>query len=185
MQMHQSENEGPQQRIDAPEYTGMLDKLGGAMMRAKETLSGQSPEQLEMTAAFTTMLKDLRYPVGKDGSVMNADFFAPFVAYHLVRCGWRPHSEKRKIKPRKVPGRGTVEDAVEWVDMDEPDDPLHNLDSMSMRQISMLPEMWKHEAIRRLGGHVRNDLPEPKSGWKVNTKINIANMPRDPNEIFK
>jgi hypothetical protein len=182
--MGQSENEGPQQRIDAPEYTGLLDKLTGAVQRAKQTVSGTTPEQLEMTAAFTTMLRDLRYPVDKEGNVMNADFFAPLVAYHLVRCGWRPHSEKRKIKPRRVPGKGMVADAVEWVDMSEPDDPLRHLDTMSMRDVAELPEVWKYEAIRRLGGHVKNDLPEPLSGWKVDTNINIADMPREPDDLF-
>lgn len=176
--MTQSDNEVP------PKFSGMLDGLRDSMKRAQETLSGQSDEQLEMTNAFATMLMDLRYPVGKDGSVMNADFFAPLVAYHLVRCGWRPNSEKRKIKGRKPPG-AVAEGAVEWIDINAPDDPLHNLGTMSMREIALLPEMWRHEAIRRLGGNVKSDLPEPKSGWKVNTKINVANMERDPNELFK
>lgn len=166
-------------------YEELVDNLSGIGRAAMEQASGQSPEQVEMANAFNTMLKDLRYPVGKDGSVMNADFFAPFVAYHLVRCGWRPNSEKRKIKARKVPGKGIVADAVEWVDVTDADDPLRHLDTMSMREIALLPEVWKHEAIRRLGGHVKSDLPEPKSIWHVDTKINIANMERDPNELFK
>jgi hypothetical protein len=166
-------------------WTGLLDDIKGVGQKAMDEAKGQSPEQLEMTGAFYTMLKDLRYPVGKDGSVMNADFFAPFIAYHLVRCGWRPNSEKRKIKPRKVPGKGIVEDAVEWVDIADADDPLRHLDTMSMREVALLPEVWKHEAIRRLGGQVKSDLPEPKSGWHVDTNINIANMERDPNELFK
>jgi hypothetical protein len=176
---------GPDDPNLGEKYTGMLDGLKAAVRRAGETMTGTSPEQIEMSNAFMTMLKDLRYPVGKDGSIMNADFFAPFVAYHLVRCGWRPNSEKRKIKPRRVPGKGTVEDAVEWVDMSEPDDPLRHLNTMSMTEVALLPEVWKHEAIRRLGGHVKSDLAEPKSIWHVDTKINIANMERDPNELFK
>jgi hypothetical protein len=175
---------------DAPkDFTGMLDKLRATVKHAADTATGQTEEQIEMQNAFSTMLKDLRYPVGPpdengQSDVMNADFFAPWVAYHLVRCGWRPNGEKRKIKPRKVPQRGVVADAVEWVAMDEPDDPLRNLDTMSMREIALLPEVWKHEAIRRLGGHVKSDLPEPKSKWKVNTKINISNAPRNPETLF-
>lgn len=165
-------------------YKALLDNLTGVVERGRQEITGTTPEKQEMTNAFATMLKDLRYPVGKDGSVMNADFFAPFVAYHLVRCGWRPHSEKRVIKARKVPGVGMVADAVEWVDVNEPDDPLRHLDTMSMRDVAALPEVWKHEAIRRLGGKVKSDLPQPKSGWHVDTKINIANMSRDPNEVF-
>lgn len=170
-------------------YTSLLDKLSGALQRGVDAATGRTPEQQEMYNAFATMLKDLRYPVGppdEEGrsDVMNADFFAPFVAYHLVRCGWRPNSEKRKIKPRKVPGKGIVEDAVEWVDIDAPDDPLRHLDTMSMAEVAMLPEVWKYEAIRRLGGQVKCDLPEPDSKWKVNTKINISDMPQEPSGLF-
>jgi hypothetical protein len=68
--------------------------------------------------------------------------------------------------------------------MDEPDDPLRQLDSMSMREIALLPEVWKHEAIRRLGGSVKSDLPEPK-GWHVTTDIKVTDAPRDPDRIFK
>lgn len=181
---------GPDDPALGQKYTGLLDGLSGALVKARQTMTGSTPEQVEMTQAFQTMLKDLRYiesPADERGnsSIMNTDFFAPIVAYHLVRCGWRPHGEKRKIKPRKVPGKGIVEDAVEWVGIDEPDDPLHNLDKMSMREIALLPEVWKHEAIRRLGGHVKHDLPEPDKKWTVNTRINIKDAPRDPNEIFK
>jgi hypothetical protein len=166
-------------------YQELLDKFAGIGERYAQAVTGQTPEKVEMTNAFATMLKDLRYPVGKDGSVMNADFFAPFVAYHLVRCGWRPVDEKRTIKPRRVPGAGMVESAVEWVPIDEPDDPLHNLGSMTMQELNRLPDVWRHEAIRRLGGDVKSDLPKPVNGWHVNTRIRIKDMPRDPNEIFK
>jgi hypothetical protein len=152
---------------------------------AEAQLSGNTPEQQEMQNAFGTMLLDLRYPVANDGSVMQADFFAPLVAYHLVRCGWRPNSEKRKIKPRRVPGPGVAQDAVEWVDMSDPDDPLKNLASMSLGDIARLPDVWRHEAIRRLGGAVQGDLPKPVNGWKVETKFNITNQSRNPNEVFK
>lgn len=181
---------GPDDPNLASKFTGMLDGLREKMAKAVETAAGGTPEQVEMSQAFNTMLKDLRYPESPadeqgNTSIMNTDFFAPLVAYHLVKCGWRPNSEKRKIKPRKVPQRGVVADAVEWVGMEEDDDPLHNLDTMSMREIALLPEIWKHEAIRRLGGHMKSDLAEPKSGWKVDTRINISDMPRDPNEIFR
>lgn len=184
---------GPDDPQLGSKYTGLLDGLSGALTRARDTMTGQTPEQIEMTQSFQTMLKDLRYiesPPNERGesSIMNTDFFAPIVAYHLVKCGWRPHSEKRKIKPRKVPGKGIVADAVEWVGMDEPDDPLARLDSMSMREIALLPEVWKHEAIRRLGGQVHSDVPEPKNGWHVNTRINISDVPRGtdvPNQMFK
>lgn len=171
-------------------YTEVLDKLTGITARAQAEATGMSPEKQEMTAAFATMLKDLRYiesPANDAGetSIMNTDYFASFVAYHLVRCGWRPHSEKRTIKPRRVPGTGMVADAIEWVGMDELDDPLHNLANMSMADVARLPEVWKYEAIRQLGGTVKSDLPKPKSEWRVDTKINIANAPRDPNEVFK
>jgi len=181
---------GPDDPALGQKYTGFLDGLTGALQKARDTMTGQTPEQIEMTNSFATMLKDLRYiesPANERGetSIMNTDYFAPIVAYHLVRCGWRPHDEKRKIKPRRVPGKGVVADAVEWIGMDEPDDPLRHLDTMSMREIALLPEVWRHEAIRRLGGRVTSDLPEPAKKWTVNTRINIQDAPRDPNEIFK
>lgn len=166
-------------------YTEFLDRMKGIRDNAEAQMTGNTPEAQEMQNAFGTMLLDLRYPVANDGSVMNADFFAPLVAYHLVRCGWRPNSNKRKIKPRRVPGPGVAQDAVEWVDMEAPDDPLKGLANMSLGDISRLPDVWRHEAIRRLGGQVTGDLPKPVNGWKVETKFNIANQSRDPNEVFK
>jgi len=99
---------GPDDPALGQKYTGFLDGLTGALQKARDTMTGQTPEQIEMTNSFATMLKDLRYiesPANERGetSIMNTDYFAPIVAYHLVRCGWRPHDEKRKIKPRRVP----------------------------------------------------------------------------------
>lgn len=184
---------GPNDPALGQKYADFLDRLRGVgdkLQHAKDFAAGRTPEQIEMMQAFDTMLKDLRYPESPpneqgESSIMNTDFFAPLVAYHLVKCGWRPNSEKRKIKPRRVPQHGVVSDAVEWVGMDEPDDPLRNLDTMSMAEIALLPEVWKHEAIRRLGGNIKSDLPEPKSKWKVNTRINIKDIPREPDELFR
>jgi hypothetical protein len=175
----------PQTREDLPpQYRELLDKWSTAAEKARQTITGQSPEKQDMQRAFTEMLLDLRYPEGKDGSIMNADLIGPLLAYHLVRCGWRPVADKRIIKPRKVPGN-VAEGAVEWVDINAPDDPLVNLASMTMVEIAQLPDVWRHEAIRRLGGTVEGDLPEPVNQWKVKTSINIEDAPRDPLKVFK
>jgi hypothetical protein len=177
-------SEQPQTREDLPpQYRELLDKWAQSAEKARATITGSSPEKLEMQKAFTEMILDLRYPEGKDGSIMNADLIGPLIAYHLVRCGWRPMIDRRIIKPRKPPGN-TAPGAVEWVDIREPDDPLVNLSNMTMREIAQLPEVWRHEAIRRLGGNVENDLPEP-SKWTVKTNINIEDAPRDPQTVFK
>jgi hypothetical protein len=180
------QSNGDMQGRELPaDYRAFLDQMNGITERAAAQITGQTPEKIEMQQAFATCLLDLRYPVAPDGSVMQSDYFAAFVAYHLVRCGWRPHEDKRTIKPRKVPGTSLAANAVEWVDMDADDDPLHNLANMTMADIARLPDSWRHEAIRRLGGNVPNDLPKPKSPWTVDTKINIAKAPRDPNEVFR
>jgi hypothetical protein len=175
----------PQAREDLPPaYRELLDKWSQSAEKARQTITGQSAEKQDMQKAFTEMLLDLRYPEGKDGSIMNADLVGPLIAYHLVRCGWRMDPERRVIKPRKVPGN-VAQGAVEWIDIREPDDPLVNLGSMTMVEIAQLPDTWRHEAIRRLGGTVQGDLPEPVNKWTVKTSINIEDAPRDPSKVFK
>ena len=130
---------------------------------------GFDAEQHEVMLA---LMADLRYPVGPRGEVfMMLDAMKPIVSYHLTRCGWRPITARRRIKARKVIGRGVMEDAVTWVGMHEPDDPLAGLGSMTLNEIELLPEDAKIEAARRLGLPVAP--PEPLPGWQTQTRINI------------
>ena len=86
--------------------------------RLKEFSEEHKRAKVERDAAMLNMLADLRYPVSQDGSVLDLTFFAPLIAWHLVRCGWRPDPERRRIKARKITAKGVVRDAVEWVDAD-------------------------------------------------------------------
>lgn len=148
-----------------------------------DAMSDQKREQHE---AFSRCLLDLRFPVGPPstdapgGTVADVSYIASLVAYHLIRCGWRPEFDKRVIKSRKPVGRGIATGAVEWVGIDEPDDELDGLANMTMREISELSPAAKFEAIRRLGGDTPNDLPKPDSGWKVKPNINIVDVPQNP-----
>lgn len=135
-----------------------------------------SEEQAELDHATLALMADLRYPISRDGSVLDTTFIAPLIAYHLARCGWRVDLEKRKIKPRTVTAKGVVEDAVEWVPVDAPDDPLADLDSMTMAEINNLTPNMRAEALRRMGGPETPDLPT-NSGWRVSTSLNIEDAP--------
>jgi hypothetical protein len=125
-----------------------------------------------MASAMGEMLEDLRYPISRDGSVLDTAFIAPLIAYHLVRCGWRQDPDARIIKSRKVVAKGVVEDAVEWVSVDEPDDPLENLENMTLAEINALSPNVRAEALRRMGGPETPDLPT-NPGWHVSTSLNI------------
>lgn len=139
-----------------------------------------------MSRVYQQMLDDLHYPVAKDGSIMDASAIKAWVAWHLVRTGWRkPNNtdglalveefDDPIIKKRRISAAGVVEDAIEWVGVNEPDDPLANLADMTMGQIEALPEVQRIEAKRRLGLLPPPDTDaEPEPAWSVKTFIQIA-----------
>lgn len=153
---------------------------------SKEQREAMSEMQREQHAMFSAMLKDLRYPVTKEnpdgtgGDIVDVSYMAAVVAYHLVRCGWRPQVDKRVIKARKVVGRGVPTNAVEWVGMDEPDDPLADIQNMTMSQVAQLSPQARAEAIRRLQPNVTPDIPMPESNWQLTPNLRITDAPRDP-----
>lgn len=135
----------------------------------------------EQHAAMIMALADLRYPIGPGGeTLMIMEAMSPIVAYHLVRCGWRMVAPKRKIKARRVYGGGMLEDACRWVPIDAPDDPLANLQHMSMADIEGLDDELRAEAKRRLG--IKVEPPPPPPGWHTQTKINIDPNITEPEE---
>jgi hypothetical protein len=134
----------------------------------------------EFNIAATCLVADLRYPVSKDGSVLDMTFFGPLIAWHLARCGWRCDNSKRLIKPRNITARGVVEGAVEWVPVNAADDPLADLADMTMAQIKKLPPIQRAEALRRMGGPETPDLPT-NPGWHVTANLKIENAP-DPDD---
>lgn len=144
-----------------------------------------------MTRVYQQMLDDLQYPHAKDGSVMDASGIKAWVCWHLVRAGWRkpnnadglPLLEEYDdpiIKKRRVYGPGIYEDAVVWVGIDEPDDPLEHLEDMTVAQIEALPDDVKVAAKRRLGL-----LPPPqpdgelRPAWSVQPYVTIVDAPDD------
>lgn len=138
-----------------------------------------------MSQVYQDMLDDLQYPVAKDGSVMDASAIKAWVAWHLVRCGWRKPNDGELIdnydapviKKRRVYGTGVMEDAVNWVGVDEPDDPLSDLPNMTMAEIEGLPEDLRAEARRRLGLAAPQPDSDPQPAWSVKPFITIADEP--------
>jgi hypothetical protein len=140
-----------------------------------------------MARVYGQMMDSLHYPRAKDGSIMDASGIKAWVCWHLTNEGWRkPNNtdglplieeyDDPVIKKRRVYGPGVMEDAVVWVGMNEPDDPLENLEQMTIAQVEALPDDLKIEAKRRLGllPPVEPDL-EP--AWSVQPFITITDEP--------
>lgn len=136
--------------------------------------------RVEKNEAMAAMMVDLRYVETRSGDLIDLMGLQAAIAWHLTRCGWRPDPDKRMIKARRVIAQGVGEGAIEWVDVDEPDDPLANLANMTMAQINALPSHLKAQAMRRMGGPETEALPT-NPGWKVETSIQIEEAP-DPND---
>lgn len=154
-------------------------KPPSALDRFLEKREADTARKAEAEQAFKEFLEDCHYPVTKDGATMDASYFGPVIAYHMIRCGWR-RSVEPVIKKRKVDAPGVIEDAVEWVPMDAPDDPLEGIEDWSFAQIAALPEYLKRKAIQRLGGNAEadDDLPEMgEPAWKVTPNISYNAEP--------
>lgn len=162
-----------------------LEALFARREVSEDEMANMSELQQEQHQAFAMCIQDLRWPVtreteGHPASVANIDYIAALVAYHLVRCGWRMDMDKRAIKARKVIGRGVPTGAVEWVGINEPDDPLANIGEMTMKEVAALTPSARAEAIRRLAPNTPNDLPMPDPSWQVKPNINIVDIPQMP-----
>lgn len=146
---------------------------------AVQALIDDAVDKAEKNAAMLAIMADLHYPESKDGSTLDLSFFKAIVAWHLVRCGYRPNEEKREIKPRRLLARGVARDAVEWVGVDEPDEIDYT--KMTLGEINALPPRQRACAMQAVGGPVNEeDLPE-NPGWHVKTNISIKDAP-DLNE---
>lgn len=138
-----------------------------------------------MSRAYEQMLDDLQYPVAKDGSVMDASAIKAWVAWHLIRAGWRKPSQhdldenfdQPIIKKRRIYSPGVMADAVTWVGIDEPDDPLDGVEDLTVAQIDSLPDDLRIEARRRLGLLPPQPNTEPQPNWSVKPFITIADEP--------
>jgi hypothetical protein len=157
-----------------------LANLYANIEQRRQATQAAKEAEIEFNLAAACLIGDMRYPISKDGSVLDLTYFAPLIAWHLARCGWRCDQSKRKIKPRPITARGVVEGAVEWVPASAPDDPLENLADMTMAQIKKLPPMQRAEALRRMGGPETPDLPT-NTGWHVTANLKIEDAP-DPDD---
>jgi hypothetical protein len=133
-------------------------------------------KKAEQNMAFQVLMSDLHYPVTRNGDRIDLTLFKIHIAYHLIRCGWRPVAEAREIKQRKLNVTGVIRDAVEWVPVDAQDDPLVDLPKMTMAQIQELPPVWRLEALRRMGREVP-ELPKHQ-GWHVAPTVQYVDEPR-------
>jgi hypothetical protein len=139
---------------------------------------------IEFNVTAMQLIGDLRYPVTKSGSVLDMTYFSPALAYHLARCGWRLNPNKRIIKPRRVIAKGVVDDAVEWIAADAPDDPLANLHNMTVAEINQLPPIQRAQAMRKVTGQELPELPNNEKGWHTTANLKIEDAP-DPQDGLK
>ena len=161
-----------------------LDALRDNIAKSRERSQAAKEDEYEFNVTAACLIGDLRYPVSKDGSVMDLTYYAPLIAWHLARAGWRCDQSKRKIKPRKIIAKGVSEGAIEWVLTDAPDDPLANLNNMTMAEVNALPPVWHAEAVRRMGGPELPDLPDRPEGWHPAVNMTIVDEP-DPDDGYQ
>lgn len=168
-----------------PESTPQRRRRPTVLDNVLQAQAREDALKAEMDAAYQRFVEDCHYPVDKSGNVMNASHFVFLVGYHMVRCGWRPTAEP-VIKKRRVDAPGVVEDAIEWVAIDAPDDPLDGVENMTFAEIAELPEWLRRKAIKRLGGgrDVDDDLPEMQEpAWQVTPNIAITTA-ADPDDFI-
>lgn len=157
-----------------------------AVKRYQEKQAADAAAKAELEEAYRQFLEDCRYPVDRSGNIMDASPLVWIVAYHMVRCGWR-RSTAPLIKPRPIDAPGVVEGAIEWVGVDEPDDPLRDLDKMTVAEIGALPEHLRRAAIRRLGGNAETDDDLPEMGepaWQVTPNITVRTAAPESGDDF-
>jgi len=162
------------------------NKTPRALDKLIEKQAAEQARRDEAQAAFEAFMEDCHYPVSKDGKVMDASYFSMLVGYHMVRCGWR-RSVPPVIKKRPVDAPGTIEGAVEWVDISAPDDPLEGIEKWTFAQVAALPEYLRRKAIVRLGGNAETDDDLPEMGepaWQVTPNISYSAEPPTASELI-
>lgn len=180
--VHDEPSETPAS-IDGPEpglmgvseYVSSGVGSAGANPRYFPELSNEAL-MAELEEACIQMQDDFRYPMNRNGDQMDLRFLGPWIAYHLVRCGWRNVPERRMIKarpPEEIPA-GCYEDLVEWVALDVPDQ--IDFSQMTMEQMAQLPPSVQASAIRQLGGHpdtVLSNGEDPRKIWKQPVHLEV------------
>lgn len=133
--------------VDAPAPT---DSAAGVVNPYLDEISGRELSA-EVEVVIEQFLADFQYPVNRRGEPLDLRFLGPHIAYHLVRCGWRPIGNRRMIKKVAIgTGPQRVDDAVAWVNINTPDD--LDPDQMTVEQLKAAPAHIQAEAVRRLNG---------------------------------
>lgn len=136
------------------------------------------PEDDSLAAAMYDIADALRYPVDNRGRVYDVRFMLPALAFHLARAGCVIDPSRAVIKARRLPpAPGVIEDAVEWVGVNEPDRIDDELAHASIADIDKLSPAARAELIRRLGGDTTTitettDL-DARTPWHVETSIHF------------
>lgn len=123
----------------------------------------------------------LQYPCDSRGRRYDVRFLLPVIAFHLARAGCVVDPGRAVIKKRRLPPTaGVVEDAVEWVSIDEPDTIDDELDGATLEDLPSLSAAARAEFIRRARIASGEDVaPAPVSDadldartpWHVETSI--------------
>lgn len=131
----------------------------------------------ELSEAMYEIAEVLTYPVDNRGRVYDVRFMLPMLAFHLARAGVRVHPDAAIIKKRRLPpSAGVVEDAVEWVGVNEPDSIDDELADATIADVDRLSPAARAELLRRLGIATADapadvDNLDGRVSWHVETSI--------------
>lgn len=136
---------------------------------------GMPPSDHPLAQAMYDIADALRYPTDHRGRVYDVRFLIPALSYHLAMAGAVIDPARAVRKPRKIPpGPGIIDDAVEWVSVDEPDTVADELDGATIADVERLSPHARAELIRRLGGNQpppETDDLDDRIPWRVQTNI--------------
>ncbi|APD18192.1 minor tail protein [Mycobacterium phage Hammy] len=133
-----------------------------------------------MADAMYDIAEALHYPVDSRGRRYDVRYMLPVIAFHLARAGCVVDPARAVIKQRRMPPTpGVVEDAVEWVHVDEPDTIEDELAGATLDDLPRLSAAARAEFIRRATGEppaepVVDDQDvnlDARTPWHVETSI--------------
>lgn len=129
-----------------------------------------------LSDAMYDLADALRYPVDSRGRVYDVKFMLPVLAFHLARAGAVIDPARAVIKARRLPPTpGVVEDAVEWVGVNEPDSVDDELADATIADVDNLSPTARAALLRRLGvapDDQTTDL-DGRTPWHVETTIHF------------
>lgn len=137
-----------------------------------------------LSDAMYELAEALRYPVDSRGRVYDVKFMLPVLAFHLARAGAVIDPARAAIKARRLPPTpGVVEDAVEWVGVNEPDSVDDELADATIADVDKLSPTARAALLRRLGVAATDDETTDLDGrtpWHVETTIHFDDDDKEP-----